>query len=101
MFDDTTMNIVTKNADFVKRLMNSRPPRPACNIGAWFPVDSGATRTCVNSPDAAAAYYSAVPSNNATVADLVTKLKAGQLLVFPTKAACCKPGTGFWDAGCT
>jgi len=105
MFDDSTMKVIQSNADYIKRRHNSMPPRPDCGIGAWFPAEANGQKDCVNNPDAGAAFYAiGTPQANDFSQDavnLANKLKSGQTLVYPTKASCCKPGTGFWPEGCS
>lgn len=111
MVDDTTMAYVKEHAQFMKRKLNSVPPRPDCGLGAWFGAFNTDTqeRSCVNRPDAAKAYYAlgnatanaAVAQFGAEDVKLAQALRAKSTLVFPTRAACCKPGTGAHEQGCT
>lgn len=85
------------------------PQRPACGLGAWFGAFNTDTqeRSCVSRPKAAEAYYAlaggAVASGAFSEEDmkLAQALRAKSTLVFPTEAACCKPGTGAHEQGCT
>jgi len=101
---DSTMQYVQSHADFMKRKLNSVPPRPSCGLGAWFgQVDpESGKRSCVDVPAAAAAYYA---PRNAEAGDpqgarLASDLRDGKALVFPTKIYCCKAGVGAHADGC-
>lgn len=101
---DSTMAVIQDHSEFMKRKMNSIPPRPECNLGAWFGTLDQQTgeRNCANVPAAATAYYAKAPAKADDIGSkLADDLKAGKALVFPTKAACCKPGTGAFPEGCT
>lgn len=88
-----------------------RAQRPECGLGAWFGAFNTDTeeRSCVDRADAAKAYYALGNSTNAAAvagfADedvkLAQALRAKSTLVFATRAACCKPGTGAHEQGCT
>ncbi|GBF87864.1 mannan endo-1,4-beta-mannosidase [Raphidocelis subcapitata] len=107
---DTTMAYIREHAQFMKRKLNSVPPRPTCGLGAWFGAFNTDTqeRSCVNRPKAAEAFFAI--SNGTTLAagafaeedlKLAQALRAKSTLVFPTSAACCKPGTGAHEEGCS
>lgn len=101
---DSTMSIIQDHAEYMKRKMNSVPPKPGCGLGAWFGTLDQQTgdRNCANVPAAATAFYSPKDANKDDIgAKLADDLKAGKALVFPTKAACCKPGTGAFPEGCS
>ncbi|KIZ05301.1 Mannan endo-1,4-beta-mannosidase 2 [Monoraphidium neglectum] len=107
---DTTMAYVREHAQYMKRKLNSVPPRPACGLGAWFGAYNTDTqeRSCVNRVKAAEAFY-ALASGGPLAAGAFTEedmklaqaLRAKSTLVFPTEGACCKPGTGAHETGCT
>eukprot|EP00879_Flechtneria_rotunda_P001870 GHRR01002041.1.p1 GENE.GHRR01002041.1~~GHRR01002041.1.p1 ORF type:complete len:609 (+),score=135.21 GHRR01002041.1:246-2072(+) len=101
--DDPTMQIIQDHAEYLKRKMNSQPPRPECGLGAWFGTLDQQTgeRNCANVPAAAAAYHNSAANTDAIGTKLAEDLKAGRALVFPTKAACCKAGTGAFAEGCS
>lgn len=99
---DSTMQYVQSHADFMKRKLNSVPPRPQCGLGAWFgqvDPDTG-KRSCVNLPAASQAYYSNGKNGDAQAVRLASDLKDGKALVFPTKVYCCKAGVGAHADGC-
>lgn len=106
---DTTMAYIKEHAQYMKRKLNSVPPRPGCGLGAWFGAFNTDTqeRSCVNRPKAAEAFYSLQNATNAGGAfseedmKLAQALRAKSTLVFPTEASCCKPGTGAHEQGCT
>lgn len=100
---DSTMSVIQDHAEYMKRKMNSVPPRPECGLGAWFGTLDQQTgeRNCANVPAAAAAFYGKSTNTDDVGAKLADDLKAGKALVFPTKAACCKPGTGAFPEGCS
>ncbi len=88
------------------------PPhqRPECGLGAWFGAFNTDTqeRSCVNRPKAGEAYYQlqsgAAPAAGAFADEdlkLAQALRAKSTLVFATEAACCKPGTGAHEEGCS
>jgi hypothetical protein len=62
----------------------------------------------VNRPKASDAFY-ALNNGTTVTAGMYTEedlklaqaLRAKSTLVFPTEAACCKPGTGAHETGCT
>eukprot|EP00877_Chromochloris_zofingiensis_P009295 jgi/Chrzof1/4619/Cz14g20070.t1 len=97
---DTTMNLVQGHADFMKRKLNSIPPRPECSLGAWFGQEVDGVRSCVNVPAVADAFYGRANAD-AQATSMAADLKAGKVLVFPTKAHCCKEGTGAFAQGCS
>lgn len=103
MEQDSTMRVIQDHAEFMKRKLNSVPPRPGCKLGAWFGTLDQATneRNCANVPAAATAFYSPTANSDPVAKKLAEDLKAGKALVFPTKAACCKPGTGAFPEGCS
>lgn len=103
----------------MKFKLNSIPPNPECGLNSWFGnIDTASQkRDCVDIPGLGEAYYKLYPqSANATAAtpagllnagysqlavEKAQDLKAGRALVFPTKAFCCKPGTGAHAEGCS
>jgi hypothetical protein len=87
----------------MKRKLNSRPPRPECKLGAWFGTLDQATNecNCTNVPATAEAFYKPTANTEPVAKKLADDLKAGKDLVFPTKAACCKAGTGAFPEGCS
>ena len=97
------MRVIQDHAEFMKRKLNSVPPRPGCKLGAWFGTLDQTTneRNCANVPAAATAFYTPTAANDNVAIKLAQDLKAGKALVFPTKAACCKPGTGAFPEGCS
>lgn len=94
------MNLVQGHADFMKRKLNSIPPRPECSLGAWFGQEVDGVRSCVNVPAVADAFYGRANAD-AQATSMAADLKAGKVLVFPTKAHCCKEGTGAFAQGCS
>jgi len=100
---DSTMRIIQDHAEFMKRKMNSMPPKPECGLGAWFGTLDQQTgeRNCANVPSAGVAYYNPKANSDEVGARLAADLRAGKALVFPTKGACCKSGTGAFPEGCS
>lgn len=97
------MKIIQDHAEFMKRRMNSVPSRPECGLGAWFGTldQASGERSCANVPSAAEAYYKPKANGDEVGAKLAKDLRDGKALVFPTKAACCKAGTGAFPEGCS
>lgn len=124
---DSTMKVIRDHSAKIYKLMGSVPPRPSCIapppnatapapanaaglLGAWFAAPGN---TCVNDPQAAAAWYTLYgPDADPTVKaadydfpaaslDRAKALQAGSKQVYPTKAACCAPNTGAFTAGCS
>jgi hypothetical protein len=100
---DSTMRIIQDHAEYMKRKMNGVPPRPECGVGAWFGTldQASGQRDCANVPAAATAFYTPRANSDQVAAKLAEDLKAGRALVFPTRAACCKPGAGAFPDGCS
>jgi hypothetical protein len=93
----------------MKQKTNSRPPRPDCGLGCWIgKQDASAGNTCVNQPNVCAAWWADFgsvgvqdPLWKSSEKAMAQQINAGRLPVFPTKGACCRPGSGAYDAGCT
>lgn len=100
---DSTMQIIQDHAEFMKRKMNSVPPRPECGLGSWFGTLDQQTgeRNCADVPAAATSFYNPANNTDDVGAKLASDLKDGKALVFATKGACCKPGTGAFPEGCS
>lgn len=116
---DSTMKIIRDHSAKMYKLMGSVPPRAEClappgtnapgMLGAWF---GAADKSCVNDPEAAAAWhvlYGPDAAAGAKAADFdfapatlarAKALSEGETSVFPSKAQCCAPNTGAFTSGC-
>jgi hypothetical protein len=106
---DSTFKYIKDHAVYMKKKLNSVPPKPSCGLESWVGVVDPVTlkRTCNKVPGLAQAYYS-LPASNASSLGVseealtyAQQVKAGAQLVFPNKVYCCKPGVGAFENGCT
>jgi hypothetical protein len=105
---DSTFNYVSNHARVMKQKTNSRPPRPECKLGCWVGKPDAAGNTCTNQPNVCAAWWADFggvgtqdPAWRSSEKAMAQQINSGRLMVFPTKGACCRPGSGAFDAGCT
>ncbi|GMH44902.1 hypothetical protein BSKO_12859 [Bryopsis sp. KO-2023] len=87
--EDSTFQYVLRHTGFVNAMTNSQPPGQSCASECWVPNDSGWTRDCKHMPEVCAAFWD--NKNH----------KSEGLKVYPTKSACCRPGQGAFEEGCS
>eukprot|EP00803_Ostreobium_quekettii_P000277 evm.model.scf_996.1 EVM.evm.TU.scf_996.1 scf_996:6145-15734(-) len=107
---DSTFQFVQRNAQYVSRLVNSRPPRAECSLGCWVPQEGvWGSRKCVNAGGVCDAYWAVNTDKTENVANLLDTevhsegkyVSLGGLQVFATREACCHAGRGAFGDGCS
>eukprot|EP00803_Ostreobium_quekettii_P003958 evm.model.scf_299.3 EVM.evm.TU.scf_299.3 scf_299:18512-30111(+) len=93
---DSTFKFVKQDAQFVKRLTNSRPPRKECSLGCWVKHEGKwGGRQCVDRGGECDSLLEGGSGDRGGAVD------ATGTQVFPTKEACCDPDRGAFSNGCS